>query len=552
MNRRLLPAAAALSLGLALSPVACASRPTVTRVVDGRIVEGAIVLPDEYATFLGGAMAEEQGDLSVALHAYESVSEMDPRNPEIWTRIGMVRCQKDPRDGRAMSAIERALSIDPEYAAAWMARARCELLRGVDRGDVESSARRATDLDPQAVAPQVILATALAMQPGAQSEAARERLVALTLKQRTSTAAWRALGAWGKSHRDPALVARAYGEVARIAPAAHAEVAAEILELAGEGELIAARSLAGALVDARRTTGAGAEAEMTGAGLVARLAVDDAIVAGDSDRARRRAVASHLALDVVAGRALLLGRADMARDFAEPLRDADPHAVGPRLVLAILAYEADDRAGITRAFAASGSKSGGDSPVAVEVLLPFLRAVSRGMGAAIARQVATAFPPSETIVAGDALVVPLAVALVDSGSLPPASLSADGRLELAVRRGELVTGSLDALNALDARHRLLALASTRPTSNEARALLRHVGAAWERDPLVAVAMGRMAVAGAVVMDSVTPTRLAEVAPEDPLVAATALELAQKHGNDAAERSIRARLSAIATGAHQAR
>ncbi|WP_394820757.1 hypothetical protein [Pendulispora albinea] len=527
----------------------CLARPTVNRVYDGRLVEGGLVLPEEYATFLRGAMAEEQGDLAGALHAYEAVSESAPRDPEIWTRIGAVRCQKDARDDRAKTALDRALSLDPEYAPAWAAKARCELLRGVDRASVERNALRAVEFDPQAVQPQVILATALAMQP-AHAEAARERLLALTLKHRTSSAAWRALGAWGKSHRDPALVARAYGEVARIAPAAHAEVAAEVMQLAGEGELIAARTLAGALIDSRRGSGAARSAEgaVAGGALVARLAVDDAIAAGDRDRVRRRTVATHLPLDVAAGRALLLGRSDMARELAEPLRDADPRAVGARLVLAILAYESDDRAGLTRAFAATGATSGGDLPVVAEAILPFLRVVARAMGPEAARRVAHALP-CETFVPGDALVVPLAVALADSGALPPATLSADGRLELAVRRGEVVTESLDAL---DARHRLLALASTRPTSNEARALLRHVGAAWVRDPLVAVAMGRMAVAGAVVVDPSTATRLAEVAPDDPLVATTALELAQKHGNDAAERSIRARLSAIATGAHRTR
>ncbi|WP_394849144.1 tetratricopeptide repeat protein [Pendulispora brunnea] len=534
-----------------LGGLGCLARPTVTRVYEGHVVEGGIVLPEQYATFLGGAMAEEQGDLSAALHAYEAASEMDPTDPEIWTRIGAVRCQKDPRDERARTAFGRAIDLDSEYAAAWSARATCDLLRGQDRAGMERDAKKAVEFDPQATEPQVILATALAMQTPS-AEAARDRLLALTLKQRTSTAAWRALGAWAKSHRDPALAARAYGEVAKISPAAHAEVASVVLELAGAGELVAARSLAGTLVDARRSTGPGPEGGVPGNRLVARLAVDDAVSMGDRDRVRRRAVSSHLALDVVAGRALLLGRPDLAREFAEPLVQADPRAAGARLVLAILAYEADDKAGLTRAFADAGggrgAKSGGDLPVVPEAILPFLRVVSRAMGPEIARRVATALP-CETIVAGDALVVPLSVALADTGALAPDALSADGRLELAVRRGENVTGSLDAL---DARHRLLMLASTRPTSKEARALLRHMGASWVRDPLVAVAMGRMAVAGAVEVDATTPTRLAEVAPADPLVATTALELARKHGDTAAALSIGARLSAIATTPHQAR
>jgi len=555
-----------LALALAASCVGCLSRPTVVRVYDGRPVEGAIVLPEQYATFLQGAMAEEQGDLSAALHAYEAASEMDPTDPEIWTRIGAVRCQKDPRDERARAAFGRAIHLDPEYAAAWSAQAKCDLLGGQDRAAMGRDAAKAVEFDPQATEPQVILATSLAMESPSASkvgrgDAARDRLLALTLKQRTSTAAWRALGAWAKSHRDPALAARAYGEVAKISPAAHAEVAAVVVELAGAGELVAARSLAGTLVDARRATGAGpelrglarptfnAEVGIPSNRLVARLAVDDAVSMGDRDRVRSRAVSSHLALDVVAGRALLLGRPDMAREFAEPMVQADPRAAGARLVLAILAYEADDKAGLSRAFGvAGGAKSGGDMPVVAEAILPFLRVVSRAMGPEIARRVATALP-CETIVAGDALVVPLSVALADSGALAPEALSADGRLELAIRRGESVTGSLEAL---DARHRLLMLASTRPNSKEARALLLHMGACWVRDPLVAVAMGRMAVAGAVEVDASTPTRLAEVAPADLLLATTALELAQKHGDTAAARSIGAHLSAIATTPHQAR
>ena len=105
-----------LAMGAACS--ACAGAPDVTRIVDGHVLEGPFVEPEAYAAFLRGAIAEERGDLPSALREYEAILSVDDDNPEIWTRIGAVRCRTDPRDAEGARAIDRALALDPDYAAA--------------------------------------------------------------------------------------------------------------------------------------------------------------------------------------------------------------------------------------------------------------------------------------------------------------------------------------------------------------------------------------------------------------------------------------------------
>ena len=47
-----------------------------------------------------------------ALAAYERAARLDSRGPEIWTRVGAVRCALRPRDPQADDAFARALAID--------------------------------------------------------------------------------------------------------------------------------------------------------------------------------------------------------------------------------------------------------------------------------------------------------------------------------------------------------------------------------------------------------------------------------------------------------
>src|SRR5262245_58518004 len=136
-----------LLCGLLLSSVACRVEPEVTRIVDGRTLEGAFVEPEAYAAYLRGAIAEARGDDGEALRAYAEAARRDPADPEVWTRVGAARCKLSPRDAEADRAIERALAADPRYAPAWAARAQCSELRGKGPRDGEA-AQRAAEAEP--------------------------------------------------------------------------------------------------------------------------------------------------------------------------------------------------------------------------------------------------------------------------------------------------------------------------------------------------------------------------------------------------------------------
>src|SRR6185312_1982766 len=120
---------AACALGLAASGCGAAGG-QVTRIVDGRTVEGRFVGPEAYGSFLRGAIAEAHGALDEAAQSYEAVAKIDDSDPEVFSRIARVRCARDPHDGRAKEALARAFDLDPDYGPAWEAAAAC------GRGDV--------------------------------------------------------------------------------------------------------------------------------------------------------------------------------------------------------------------------------------------------------------------------------------------------------------------------------------------------------------------------------------------------------------------------------
>ncbi len=516
---------------------ACASAPTVTRVVDGRIVHGHFVEPDAYAAFLRGAISESHGDLRGALAAYEETAKLDEEDPEVWTRIAAVRCRMAPADPGARWAAARALALDTEYAPAWEVRAQCELGRSEDRVSIERDALRAADADPTKADYQVLLARVEEMRP--QAEVARQRLVALTLANESSPVAWSALASWNRSHGDALGAAQALARVARLAPTRRADVAREVIVLAGEGELDAARFLAGAVVDAGRDTdrSGGLTPSPANHPLVARLAIDEAIVKDDVQALRLRRTAAHLGVDTVAGRALLLGKPGLVAALVTPAIEADPRAVGPRMTLAVAATYAGDAGLLARALATTTAT---DAPLSAEVWLPFVKLVARQLSAADARRVFDALP-REAIVSGDDLVVRAAVDAAARDMIDPTTLPLDGRVELAARQGVPFAVSLDAL---DARHRLLALSERR--GEEAYRLLRHLVPAIARDRVIAVAAARLRMGDPkAAQDGMTPERLAAVAPGDPLVVTTALALAVERHDAPTANKMRARLVAVA-------
>jgi hypothetical protein len=512
---------------------ACAPHPDVTRVMDGRVVEGRFIEPESYAAFLQGALAEEAGHLPAALGAFSVAAALDDRDPLILSRLGGVLCRMNPEDPRAAQAFARALQIDASFEPALEASARCARARGENGAAVED-AKRAAVADPLAVLPEVMLAEA-------DLDRTRAELVALTLLHGVSPAAWDALAAWGVAHEDPMLVARALAVVARLAPSRKEELADRAVGLAGDGELFAARTLAAALIDAPGDRSSGGEGPAPAAiPLVARLAVDEALVRHDAAGAALRATRAHLGLDVVAGRALLMGDAVLARELVLPVVLADPRAEGARLVLATAAFRLGERDLLARAL--EPSRSGGGL-IAAEALLPFVQLVQRVSSTEAARRMLEAWSPLG-LLAGDALVTPVAVDLAAQGTLEDTALPADARIELASRRSE-VRGEAAAKGGMDARHLLFAWALARPTDPATLELARRLAPAAGHDALIAVAMARLSLAEGRALSPAALDRLLAVDPADPLLAAAALDLAKRGGDVQAIAPARARLTALA-------
>ena len=120
------------SLSLALASALCAGcavgSSSVTRMSGGVRYEGRFINPEAYAAYLLGVEREARGELSGALTAYLEAHAEDPDSPEIWARIGAVRCfSSQPKDGPAASraSFERGLKVDPDYYGNYLERARC-------------------------------------------------------------------------------------------------------------------------------------------------------------------------------------------------------------------------------------------------------------------------------------------------------------------------------------------------------------------------------------------------------------------------------------------
>lgn len=97
-------------------------------MADGVRYEGRFINPEAYAAYLLGVEREARGNLSEALRAYLEAHTEDPDSPEIWARIGAVRCfSSEPKAGPAAArgAFERGLRVDPSYAGNYLERARC-------------------------------------------------------------------------------------------------------------------------------------------------------------------------------------------------------------------------------------------------------------------------------------------------------------------------------------------------------------------------------------------------------------------------------------------
>ena len=490
----------------------CAAAPgTVTRVVDGRTIEGRFVSPQAYEQFLRGAIAEESGAMDEALAAYESVARADPTDPEPFARIARVRCKKRPDDPLARAAVEKALALDPDYGPAFAARALCSFAAA---GDVQRAARS----EPQNLELQIAAANAdEVLSPGA------DRLVAITSAFRTRAAAWEALASWADAHGDPALASRAWIELVRLAPlrAGLAQHAAEAL--AGAGELALARRIAVAVVSARAdATRGGAPAPSL---LVTRLAVDEALLRGDDAAATLRATLGRLPMDEVAARALRVGQLDLGEALATRSLAADPSSAGARLVLATVAL----LHGRSPSPTPPRSDAGSVAPVACYM---HLRVLAQRLDAGGARDAAAAFPCAKAE-SGDPLLTGLVADLAARSVLDAAALPPDAGLELVVRSGEVPSGAPPA--ELDFRHRLLWLAAASPVAEETHTLAARALARPTRDPLVAAALLRIATARHETVSKEALDAARRLDPADPILLATLLVGHEKEDGAAALR-----------------
>jgi tetratricopeptide (TPR) repeat protein len=525
--RRTTQALAALLISTELG---CVHPSVVERAYGGDVVAGHYVSPEAYAAFLRGAIAQAENHPEEALKAYTEAAERDPASPEPWTRMAEVWCS--PAEGgaaKADQALAHALALDAGYAPAWAVKAACAAARSDAVGE-EAAAARAAQLDPQGDGANILLARA-AGNAGPEAARSRALLVALTVTASDPVAAWSALASWAEAHGDVALWTRALVELARTAPERRSAIASASEELAGAGDVGEARTVAAAALEASESP---LPARLA---LAARLAVDEAITRHDPVGVRRRATRGRLALDEVAGRALLAGDRALARDVASTAAAASPGDLGARLAIAVA--DGSDLLG------AAASARAGDTPVSGAALVAFGLALMHAASPLQARA-ALAAAPRVPLLAGDDRVIRAAVELVSRGVLPAEVLPPDGVVEAFVVMG--VSGSALSVApddpGLDRRHRYLALALTLPNSPQIRELSARLRAASPMDPVVAAAsaIAQLAEGGPIAPDA--PRALLARDPADPLLAAVALRLAEKTGDAEVARRARETLSAL--------
>ncbi|MEI7894434.1 MAG: tetratricopeptide repeat protein, partial [Myxococcales bacterium] len=371
-------------------------------------MSGPYVEPSAYAAFLRGALAEARGDLAQARVAYTEASRLEPHEPEPWTHLASVACASGDRQA-AQVAFSRALALAPDFAGTWDTRRACAEREG-DTQQSLSSAERAVGLEPLAVDLELALIRRSPSQDGA-------RLWALTLVRGEDPDAWHALALQAKqAKQDGHLETRARLEEVRRRPSSLAEAAAAVERLVDQGELISARLLAGGLVDLATSF----PLRSARWPLVARLAVDQALLGGDEPRARQRAIKTHLGLEELAARAALLGHRAFARAVAEQVAAADAGAMDARFLLLSLGTRLD-------------GEDLGAGRLGAATFLVWAQALWETLSTAEARWV-TERTAHEALGDGDPLLTERGALLAWRGVLRPEELGVDAGIELSVLR----------------------------------------------------------------------------------------------------------------------
>jgi hypothetical protein len=220
-----------------------------------------------------------------------------------------------------------------------------------------------------------------------------------------------------------------------------------------------------------------------------------------------------------------------------PVARADPGASGARLVLALCE-------GKDLATAASEARRG-PAHASGATLVAFGGAIARSLTPDDTRATLAAIVHAP-IVAGDDRVVRAAVALTSRGELDPGALPPDGLVELALLSAPPAAEgrSLPDARILDARHEYLALAMTDPRSAGTQELGHRLAGVASTDAVVAAAAALVQLGAGAPIDAGAARALMTLDPTDPLLAATALQLATRVGDADAATKARATLTAF--------
>jgi hypothetical protein len=477
----------------------CAAHQGVARLVDGKAISSRYIEASAYDAYLEGAIAESSGRDAEALAAFEAAAEEDEESPDIWTRIGSLECRLSAADRRGLDALRRALQVDPTYGPAHRAIGVCEEARG-HHAEAQAAFAVAAQVDPG-----VVSAEAVARHDA--TLAGRTALLAITERHGGDPAAWVALAEWSRAHGDPPLYQRAFSRALAEDTSLRGQAALGAVWLADVGYDDAARALAGQAVDRMDDPLSGRRAVVPE--LVALLAVDDAILSGDTAKVARRLVEARVPPLVAGLRARLLGRFAVMQPLLSHLSAAEPDAAKAIAALA------------TSATGPTGSLGATATTRSVEQLL------------------AESFPRGGT--RGDELIDAAFADAAARGLAPEANLNEAAKLELAARR-QLAPAAPTA--ALDACHRLLALSLRDPRAPETMEALRRLGGAPDR--LVAIAAARVALATSAALPASLDDALAPyVKAGDPLALAAALELVNRRQDAKAAARLRSALAAVA-------
>jgi Tfp pilus assembly protein PilF len=188
--------------------MACSSAQTTQRVFEGRSVQGQYIDPEAYAAYAEGSYFEAHGAWAQAESAYLRALDYDDESPEIWTRLGVIRCHEGLSE--ALDAFEHATR--QHDAGGWTERARCLGRHGAPALAI-TAARRAIELDPSSSEANLLLADLFAGQ--AQPDLARRWLFAWLYYTPLAAPHWRAVEERARQLGDPELLQLARSARAR-------------------------------------------------------------------------------------------------------------------------------------------------------------------------------------------------------------------------------------------------------------------------------------------------------------------------------------------------